>query len=85
MEERAPAYLRQGVVPPKYAANAARAAVCTVARLQYLVSWNIKHLGDVQREAGFNAVHRLQGYPAHAVPQRPTPPTPPTPSNGHWC
>ena len=35
----------------------------TVARLQYLVSWNFRHLVNVQREAGFNAVNLLQGYP----------------------
>ena len=34
-----------------------------MARLQYLVSWNFKHLVNVQREAGFNAVNLLQGYP----------------------
>ena len=63
MEDLAAAYLRQGVVPPKYADDATHVAVCTVARLQYLVSWNFRHLVNVQREAGFNAVNLLQGYP----------------------
>ena len=63
MEDLAAAYLRQGVVTPKYADDATHVAVCTVARLQYLVSWNFKHLVNVQREAGFNAVNLLQGYP----------------------
>ena len=63
MEDLAAAYLRQGVVPPKYADDATHVAVCTVARLQYLVSWNFKHLVNVQREAGFNAVNLLQGDP----------------------
>ena len=35
----------------------------TVARLDYLVSWNFKHLANVRRESGFNAVNVLQGYP----------------------
>ena len=26
------------------------------------MSWNFKHLVNVQREAGFNAVNLLQGY-----------------------
>ena len=34
-----------------------------MARFQYLVSWNFKHLVNVQREAGFNAVNLLPGYP----------------------
>ena len=63
MEDLAAASLRQGVVPPKYADDATHVAVCTVARHQYLVSWNFRHLVNVQREAGFNAVNLLQGYP----------------------
>jgi hypothetical protein len=65
MEDLAPAYLRQGVVTPKYADDATHVAVCTVARLQYLVSWNFKHLVNVQREAGFNARESVAGLPAH--------------------
>ena len=63
MEDLAAADLRRGVVPPKYADDATHVAVCTVARLPYLVSWNFKHLVNVQREAGFNAVNLWQGYP----------------------
>ena len=49
MEDLAAAYLRQGVVPPKYADDATHVAVCTVARLQYLVSWNFQHLVNVRK------------------------------------
>ena len=62
-EELAQAYLAQKVVPPKYADDARHVAVCTVARLDYLVSWNFKHLTNMRRESGFNAVNVLQGYP----------------------
>jgi hypothetical protein len=50
--------------PP--AAEDRHAAVCTVARIEYLVSWNFKHLANVRRESGFNAVNLLQGcrYPS---------------------
>ena len=34
------------------------------ARSEYLVSWNFKHLANLRRGAGFNAVNLLQGYPA---------------------
>jgi hypothetical protein len=34
-----------------------------VAHIPYLVSWNFKHLANVRRESGFNAVNLLQGYP----------------------
>jgi predicted nucleic acid-binding protein len=61
-EELAQAYLAQKVVPPAFDDDARHVAVCTVARIEYLVSWNFKHLANVRREAGFNAVNLLQGY-----------------------
>lgn len=63
MERLAAAYLAQGVVSTKYADDARHVAVCTVARHDYLVSWNFRHLVNVQRSAGFNAVNLVQGYP----------------------
>ncbi len=64
MEELASAYLAQKVVPVEYDDDARHVAICTVARIGYLVSWNFKHLANARREAGFNAVNLLQGYPA---------------------
>lgn len=62
-EELAQAYLAQKVVPIAYDDDARHVAICTVARIGYLVSWNFKHLANIRREAGFNAVNLLQGYP----------------------
>jgi len=59
----ASAYLAQKVVPAHYDDDAYHVAVCTVARIDFLVSWNFKHLANARREAGFNAVNLLQGYP----------------------
>jgi hypothetical protein len=64
-------YLEQGVVPGKYTDDARHVAICTLARIDFLVSWNFKHLANVRRESGFNAVNVLQGYP----PVRIVPPT----------
>ncbi len=55
-------YLEQKVVPVNFTDDARHVAVCSVARLDYLVSWNFKHLANVRRESGFNAVNVLQGY-----------------------
>ena len=63
MEELAAAYMAQKVVPTAFADDAQDVAVCSVARLDYLVSWNFKHLANVRRESGFNAVNLLQGNP----------------------
>ncbi len=56
-------YVAQRIVPVGFADDARHVAVCTVARLGYLVSWNFKHLANLRREAGFKAVNLLQGYP----------------------
>ena len=63
MDELAAACLAQGVVTPRYADDARHVAACTVARHDYLVSWNFRHLVNVQRSAGCNAVNLLRGYP----------------------
>jgi hypothetical protein len=62
-ETLAQAYLSAGVVSPKFADDARHVAICTVQHVNYLVSWNFRHLVNVRREAGFNAVNLLQGYP----------------------
>jgi predicted nucleic acid-binding protein len=42
MEDLAAAYIAQKVVPAGFADDAQHVAVCAVARLDYLVSWNFK-------------------------------------------
>jgi len=59
----AQSYLAAGVVTANYADHARHVAICTISRLDFLVSWNFKHLANTRREAGFNAVNLLQGHP----------------------
>ena len=66
-EDLAEEYLRAGVVSPKFADDALHVAVCSTHRIPYLVSWNFRHLVNVRREAGFNAVNLLQGYPSLSI------------------
>ena len=61
-EDLAEEYLRAAVVSPKYADDALHVAICSTHRIPHLVSWNFRHLVNVRREAGFNAVNLLQGY-----------------------
>ncbi len=56
------AYLRTGVVPPRYADDALHVALATVARADVLVSWNFKHLVNPVRIRAFNGVNIAQGY-----------------------
>ena len=62
-ESLAQAYLAASVVTPKYADDARHVAIATVHGLAVIVSWNFHHLVNLRREAGFNAVNLLQGYP----------------------
>lgn len=62
-EELAQAYMERGVVPAKYFDDAQHVAICTLARISCLVSWNFKHLANLQRENAFNGVNLLHGHP----------------------
>lgn len=64
MDRLAAIYVAQGVVTAKYEDDARLVAVCTVTRADFLVSWNFRHMVNVQREAAFNGVNLLKGYPA---------------------
>lgn len=56
-------YMAAKVVPVRYAEDADHVAVAVVHKMDLVVSWNFKHLVNIHREKGFNAVNRLQGYP----------------------
>ncbi len=58
-ERLAAAYMERHILPPRYTDDARHVAV---TQLEYLVSWNFKHLVNVERENGFNAVNLLPGY-----------------------
>ena len=55
-------YVQRGVVTSKYLSDARHVAVCAEAGIMHLVRWNFRHLVNVEREAGFNAINLLQGY-----------------------
>jgi predicted nucleic acid-binding protein len=61
-KQLAAAYIRQGVLPEKYTDDAQHVAACTVAGIEYLVSWNFKHLVNVERKKGFNGINLLHGH-----------------------
>jgi predicted nucleic acid-binding protein len=61
--ELADAYLSAGVVPRGMRADAQHIAIATVARVDVLVSWNFKHVVNLQRIHGYNSVNLRQGYP----------------------
>ena len=61
-ESLAHEYVATGVVTSKYLDDARHVAVASVQGIAVIVSWNFRHLVNVQRSAGFNAVNLLQGW-----------------------
>ena len=44
-------------------ADAQHIGIATVARVDVLVSWNFKHIVNLQRIHGYNSVNLRSGYP----------------------
>ena len=58
----AEAYLAHGIVGPGSRSDALHVALATVAHVDVLVSWNFKHIVNLDRIRLFNAVNLEQGY-----------------------
>ena len=58
----AQAYLREGVVTDKYLLDAQHIAVATLSRVDVMVSWNFKHIVNVNRIRLYNSVNLKLGY-----------------------
>lgn len=59
----ADAYITAGVVAPGKLVDAQHIAGAVVSRVDVLVSWNFKHIVNLTRIHGFNAVNLREGYP----------------------
>lgn len=62
MEELQKEYLKAGVVGAASEADALHVAAATVLGCDAIVSWNFKHIVNLRRIRGFNAVNMLKGY-----------------------
>jgi predicted nucleic acid-binding protein len=58
----AAAYLEAGVLPPRRETDALHVAIATCFQLDYLVSWNHRHMTRPMKRLQFESVNRLQGY-----------------------
>ncbi len=61
-EALAEEYIRQDVVSHRMLVDALHIAVATIAKVDVLVSWNFKHIVNLDRIHGFNAVNLRLGY-----------------------
>ncbi|MFQ5744826.1 MAG: PIN domain protein [Acidobacteriota bacterium] len=62
-KELAETYIDAGVLSANMRADAQHIAIATVGRVHVLVSWNFKHIVNLQRIHGYNSVNLRKGYP----------------------
>lgn len=61
-DDLANAYLAHGVVGPGSRSDALHVALASTGRVDVLVSWNFRHIVNLNRIRLFNAVNLEQGY-----------------------
>ena len=61
--ELAEDYIEAAVLTARMRADAQHIAIATVGRVDVLVSWNFKHIVNLQRIHGYNSVNLRKGYP----------------------
>ena len=62
IEELALAYVAAGVLPEGREADALHVAAATCLEVDYLVSWNHRHMTRPKKRLQYESVNRLQGY-----------------------
>lgn len=60
--ELAAEYIAEGVVGQTSFADCLHIALATVNRADYLISWNFKHIVNVDRIRGYNSINIKKGY-----------------------
>jgi hypothetical protein len=55
-------YLSEGVVGKSSVADCYHIAIATILKADLLVSWNFKHIVNIHRIQGYNAINLLNGY-----------------------
>lgn len=60
--ELATHYINEGVIGQTSFADCLHIALATIYRADYLISWNFKHVVNVQRIRGYNSINIKNGY-----------------------
>ncbi len=55
-------YISEGVVGQTSFADCLHIALATINRADYLISWNFKHIVNIQRIRGYNSINIKNGY-----------------------
>ncbi len=62
MKKLADAYLTNKVLPLKAYRDAQHIAFSSINELDFVVSWNLRHIANVHRQKKVNAINMLNGY-----------------------
>jgi tryptophan 2,3-dioxygenase len=55
-------YITEKVVGPTSYADCLHIALATINRADFLVSWNFKHIVNIERIRGYNSINIRDGY-----------------------
>jgi predicted nucleic acid-binding protein len=61
-EQLANAYLKEGAITKKFYEDALHIAIATINKVDVLVSWNFKHIVNLDRIKMYNGVNLKHGY-----------------------
>ena len=66
-ERLADQYLGHGIIPASQIEDALHLAIATLSAVDYLISWNFKHLVNVKTREKANALNALLGHPTMGI------------------
>jgi PIN domain nuclease of toxin-antitoxin system len=61
-EELSNKYISENVISPNFIEDARHIAIATIMKIDVLASWNFKHIVNLKRIHGYNAVNLKEGY-----------------------
>lgn len=67
MRDLALIFIAEHGIPPKAADDALHLAVATVSRVQYLLTWNMKHLCNPSQKERLHGICQSAGYPSPLI------------------
>jgi hypothetical protein len=57
-------YLDRGILPPRYYNDAIQIALCSCHQMDYLVTWNMRHMVNIYRQEKINQANLEFGQPS---------------------
>ncbi len=55
-------YISQGIIPMEKREDALHLAISTILECDVLLSWNFKHLANINKQVLINSINEKEGY-----------------------